>query len=204
MLRREDLLDVFDSIATKQANQDKPVLILVDEVNATLDGSNVYGAFLAPLEEGSYVRRGSAFNLKPCVWIFAGTDLDGASGKRGDKVEDFKSRMTMIAQFDYQSLAAKNRSDASLINAARLEQVYLGVSMIHQLYPDVRHVSRSILEVFYQLDPAEAPARTIRKLIRLLRNVQYSKIIEDNCQRWEGEVKLGPDRALIKLVFEGR
>jgi hypothetical protein len=200
MLHREDLLDLFDSIATKQANQDRPVLIFVDEVNALLDTSNVYGAFLAPLEEGSYVRRGSAFNLKPCVWIFAGTDLEGASGKKGDKVEDFKSRMTMIAQFDYESLS-KKREDATLIDDARLEQVYLGASLIRQLYPDVRLVSESVLKVFHKLDPAKAPARTIRKLIRLLRSVQYGKITEENCRPWEIPLSESP---LVELVFEGR
>jgi len=200
MLHREDLLDLFDSIATKQANQDRPVLVFVDEINALLESSNVYGAFLAPLEEGSYVRRGSAFNLKPCVWIFAGTDLEGASGKKGDKVEDFKSRMTMIAQFDYQSLA-KMRDDATLIDDARLEQVYLGAALIRQFYPDIRLVSKSILHVFHRLDPAQAPARTIRKLIRLLRSVQYGKLTEENCRAWEMNLPVGP---LVELSFEGR
>jgi hypothetical protein len=200
MLHRDDLLDLFDSVATKQANQDRPVLVFVDEVNALLDSSNVYGAFLAPLEEGSYVRRGSAFNLKPCVWLFAGTDLEGASGKKGDKVEDFKSRMTVIAQFDYQSLS-RRRDDATLIDDARLEQVYLGASLIRQLYPDVGLVSASVLEVFHKLDPAKTPARTIRKLIRLLRSVQYGKITEKNCGPWEMDL---PESALVLLNFEGR
>lgn len=200
MLHRDDLLDLFDSIATKQADQDRPVLIFVDEVNALLDSSNVYGAFLAPLEEGSYVRRGSAFNLKPCVWIFAGTDLEGASGNKGDKVEDFKSRMTVIAQFDYQSLSRK-RDDATLIDDARLEQVYLGASLIRQLYPDVSLVSESVLDVFHKLDPAKTPARAIRKLVRLLRSVQYGKITEENCRPWEMDLVESP---LVELSFKGR
>lgn len=200
MLHREALLDLFDSVATKQAEQDRPVLVFVDEVNALLDGSNVYGAFLAPLEEGAYVRRGSAFNLKPCVWLFAGTDLEGASGKKGDKVEDFKSRMTVIARFDYQSLSLR-RDDATLIDDARLEQVYLGASLIRQLYPDVGLVSESVLNVFHKLDPAKAPARTIRQLIRSLRSVQYGKITAENCRAWEMDL---PESDLVLLNFEGR
>lgn len=199
MLRREALLDLFDSVATKQANQDRPVLVFVDEVNALLDNANVYGAFLAPMEEGAYVRHGSAFNLKPCVWIFAGTGLEGASGRKADKVEDFESRTTMNAQFDYQSLL-KQRDNVSLLDEARLEQVYLGVSMIRQFYPDVSVVSLGLLDAFRNLDPAKAPARTIRKNVLLLRNVQYGKITEENCHDWE--IKVAADTPLVQLIFE--
>jgi hypothetical protein len=202
MVHREDLLDLFDSVATEQANQNKPVLIFVDEVNALLDGSNVYGAFLAPLEEGAYVRRGKAFNLQPCVWIFAGTGLDGVSGRLGDKVEDFKARMTMIAQFDFQGLLRQRNKNVSLSDDARREQVYLGASIIKRLYPDVDLVSCGVLERFHNLDPAQAPARTIRKLIMLMRNVQYGKVTERNCTAWENPPQ---DKSpLVRLAFGGR
>jgi len=197
MVQRSDLLNLFDSVATEQANHPKrPVLVFVDEINSVLAGNNVYGAFLAPLEEGAYVRQGNSFNLRPCVWIFAGTGLDSSS--EGEKGVDFKSRMTMIAEFDFASLK-RIRHDATLIDDARREQVYLGAFLIHQLYPDVTRVSRDILSVFYNLDPAEAPARIIRNLIMKVRDVQYGKITPRNCGTW-GMERLEAE-PLVELVF---
>jgi hypothetical protein len=107
MVQREELLDLFDMIAAKQAEQDSPVFVFVDEINASLGGSPVYGGFLAPLEAGKYMRRGRLCELKPCVWMFAGTlensGRDERNNKR-EKVEDFKSRLTIIEQVGYRSL----------------------------------------------------------------------------------------------------
>lgn len=199
MVARSDLLDLFDSVATEQANQRKPVLVFVDEVNALLAGSHVYGAFLAPLEEGSYVRHGKAFNLQPCVWLFAGTGFDSGHQPKAEKVEDFKARMTFIAEFDFATLKARSAEDAQLILDARREQVYLGAFLIRQLYPDVTHVSRDVLKRFYDLNPAQAPARIIRNLIMKLRNVQYGMITGKNCESWGPPI---PDNEpLVQLVF---
>ena len=60
--------------------------MFVDEINATLDGDDVYGAFLAPIEGGYYIRTGVKYKLRPCVWLFAGTGHGGK--KKGDKDED--------------------------------------------------------------------------------------------------------------------
>ncbi len=196
MVQRSDLLSLFDSVATEQANHPKQrVLVFVDEINAMLAGNNVYGAFLAPLEEGAYVRQGNSFNLRPCVWIFAGTGFDNTA--QGEKGADFKSRMTMTAEFDFASLKRK-RDDATLIDDARREQVYLGAFLVHQLFPDVTRISRSVLSVFHNLDPAEAPARIIRNRIMMLRNVQYGKITPQNCGAWG--IRLDED-PLVDLVF---
>ena len=62
MVNREELLDLFDMIATAQADKkNKGLVVFVDEINASLDGSPVYGAFLSPLEAGYYMRRGTKF-----------------------------------------------------------------------------------------------------------------------------------------------
>jgi hypothetical protein len=109
MIRRDDLLDMFDAIATEQANQpERRILVFVDEINAELERAPVFGSFLAPLEQGNYVRRGRVFSLKPCVWLFAGTGLDEDPGHRkSDKISDFSQRLTRRVSLDYRSLAAK-------------------------------------------------------------------------------------------------
>ena len=72
---RNDLIECFDAIVTSQAQEpNQAVLVFVDEINAKLDGQHVYDTFLAPLEEGIYVRAGKTFHIGPCLWIFAGTE----------------------------------------------------------------------------------------------------------------------------------
>jgi hypothetical protein len=205
MITRSDLLALFDNVATRQANTDRKVLVFVDEINALLEGSHVYGAFLAPLEEGFYMRHSQQFRLRPCVWVFAGTDLDRDQLEAAEKMSDFKSRMTLIERIDFASYAPvyKNRQ-AQLQTAARLEQVYLGATMIKDNYPDVREVSKSVLEQFRDLRPEEAPARTILKMATSLRNVAYGKVTEDNCEEWDvsGWDAISGGHELVSLVFE--
>jgi cytidylate kinase len=211
MLHRDDLLDVFNTVALRQENDKNPILVFVDEINAELDGSQVYGAFLAPLEEGIYVRRGMNLSLKPCVWIFAGTDMRADETKKKEKMSDFESRMDMIARIDFKSLTSEYKGEEGekqLRDEARLEQVYLGASMIKSFFPEVQEISVEILQKFHKLNPTKSPTRKIRRLASLLHNVQYGKVTVDNCDNWEGEgitwrektAEKKEDR-LVKLVF---
>lgn len=105
MLHRDELLDLFDMVATRQAESNDGLLVFVDEINATLDAAPVYGAFLSPLESGFYMRRGIKFNLKPCIWMFAGTrDENPAEAKPTEKLADFRSRLSLLQRIDYRSL----------------------------------------------------------------------------------------------------
>jgi len=186
MLNREDLLEIFDAIATQQANDDKDILVFVDEINATLAGTPVYGAFLSPLEEGFYVRKGRSFSLRPCAWIFAGTNLREGEVKKMDKLSDFESRMTMIERIDFGSLAEAYKKDSErLQREARLEQVYLGAVMIHHFFSDVTKISSAVLKQFGKLDPAESPARKIRGMAEALKDVQYGSVSRINCESWK-------------------
>jgi len=184
MIRRDELLDLFDTLATMQANEKGNILVFVDEINALVDRGHLYGAFLAPLEDGVYVRRGKIFSLKPCVWVFAGTRLDDDDLEAGEKLSDFKSRVTMIEEIDFKSLNSEKTDTERLQDEARLEQVYLGASMITKHFSDVQEVSKEILEWFHRQDPSKEPARKIRKYAASLRNVQYGKITRVNCESW--------------------
>jgi hypothetical protein len=171
-----------------QANEEQKILVFVDEINALLEGNHAYGPFLAPLEEGIYVRRGKFFSLRPCVWVFAGTRLESDQLDKGEKLSDFKSRMTIIERLDFASLKGRSEDTNRLQRQARLEQVYLGATMIRRSFTDVREVSLEILEKFYSMDPEAAPARKIRRLAAALRNVQYGRVSRDNCTVW-GEME---------------
>ncbi len=226
ILRRDELLDLFDKIATQQASGDQPVLVFVDEINAFLEGNFVYGSFLAPLEEGTYSRRGQIYSLKPCIWLFAATVGRTSPSEVPDKVSDFESRLTKIYRFDYQTLQEerkraqearegqvahvyvdtapvqlpyRDRKTSDLPHEARLEQVYLGAMMIHREYPDIDRVSKSVLKHFHDFPPETSPARQMRGEINALRNVQYGTITGAN---WEKPLleKRGDDE-LVRLVF---
>ncbi|HEU4870661.1 MAG TPA: ATP-binding protein [Pyrinomonadaceae bacterium] len=202
MIRRDELLDLFDTLATMQANEKNNTLVFVDEINALVDGGHLYGAFLAPLEDGVYVRRGKIFSLKPCVWVFAGTRLDEEDLEAGEKLSDFKSRVTMIEEIDYKSLSAKATDSERLSNEARLEQVYLGASMIGRHFSDVQQVSKEILQWFHRQDPSKEPARKIRKHAAALRNVQYGKITRINCDEdWGPWPDKEDGQQSVKLTF---
>lgn len=201
MLHRDDLLDLFDTVANLQAKKTNQILVFVDEINAELDRSHVYGAFLAPLEEGVYVRGGKSFSLKPCAWIFAGTKMPNR--EVAEKLSDFESRMTMIENIDYESLSREmgDEHKSQLDAEARLEQVYIGASMIRNYFSDVKYVSREILQLFHDLKPIETPARQILKLVTSLQNVQYGTITRDNFPDAESIKIWNNDRTLVKLVF---
>src|SRR6185503_8789893 len=181
---RDDLLDFFDTIGTKQIEKGENVLVFVDEINALLpDLGAAYSTFLSPLEEGTYVRRRHTFPLRPCVWVFAGTD-EKVNGRtdQGPKQQDFMDRLTIRENLSYEFLVNEERvhhgEDGTplLRAAAQLEQVYLGASMIHKYHPDVKHVSRYVLRCFQALDPARKPARMIRRLATLLTDVQDGEV----------------------------
>ncbi|HKV33750.1 MAG TPA: AAA family ATPase [Pyrinomonadaceae bacterium] len=205
MIRRDELLDLFDTLATMQANEQKNILVFVDEINALVDRGHLYGAFLAPLEDSVYVRRGKIFSLKPCVWVFAGTRLDDEDLEAGEKLSDFKSRVTMIEQIDHKSLNSDGTDTKLLGDEARLEQVYLGATMIGKHFSDVKEVSKEVLEWFHRQDPSKEPARKIRKHVASLRNVQYGKITRTNCDSWEQKERNWPGtpdgKRPVKLIF---
>ncbi|MFZ1005530.1 MAG: AAA family ATPase, partial [Candidatus Sulfotelmatobacter sp.] len=146
MIGKSDLLDCFDTIVTNQAqNREQSLLVFVDEINAKLDSQHVYDTFLAPLEEHVYVRAGKTFHIDPCVWVFAGTERPmsqkGAEHDKSDKASDFESRLTLPPV----DLKVGSASED------QVEKVYLGVSLLRKAFPDVRWVSKKVLQAFHSL-----------------------------------------------------
>ena len=99
------------------------------------------------------------------------------------KISDFEQRLTSTVKLDYRSLkddAKDDKTREDVRSKAKLEQVYLGATMIQQRYPDVNRVSRSMLQMFHDLGPSKSPARKIRKLVEELRNVQHGRVTMRN------------------------
>ena len=194
MLRREELFACFDSIVTAQAQErQKPVFVFFDEVNALLENQHVYDAFLAPLEDGYYLRNGRKFFIHPCIWLFAATPDAMESKaqakeaeKSQDKKGDFRSRLT-LGELNLTS-EPKLRSDytddqvgeqTSCQKAMKAENVYRAAAILQQMYPDVRNVSVAFLQWVYD-QPYRTTAREIRDLMGKLRRVRYGEVSCDN------------------------
>lgn len=187
MIHRDDLLDLFDRVANEQAKSNRLVLIYVDEINALLDGHPIYSAFLSPMEDHTYVRHEGAFSLQPCAWLFTGTVEDNQVINSTDKLPDFESRLTIKERMDYGFFRSQcNRIEDNpkeLEETARLEQVYLGASLINYRFPSVQQISEDVLKLFYDIEPDKAPARKIRQWVDSLENVTDNITLNNSKER---------------------
>jgi hypothetical protein len=198
MLSRRDILDCFDVIATTQfQHQGESVLVFVDEVDAPLDGNEVYDAFLAALERGIYIRGGHLFGLKPCAWVFAGTHDPAPDAVPPDrlspKASDFVSRLTLKPQ----RFAVKKEEE----KFARLEKVYLGVSQLRSEFPDVRRVSEKVLRSFHMVRP-DLSVRDLTYFVKSFADIQYGEVLSKHVPN-DYIKKLGIDKGTWEGSSEG-
>jgi len=196
MTRREDLLDLFDAIATRQQEHpSEKLLVFVDEIDGEIEDSNVYDAFLAPLEEGYYWRGTKKSSLRPSVWLFV-----GSGGKPGaNQVSDFKTRIGLDISLRMDDLRGWVPNEVITLGAqrqndphedAQLEQVYLIAAIIGAEFKDAQSVERRVLEHFSNAEPADTNSRTIRKWAEAHLRVANG-VVRD--------VKHSPDQDLVRI-----
>ena len=212
MLNRNDLLHCFDRIVTYQAQKpDSPLLVFIDEINAVLDRQHVYDAFLAPLQDGIYTRSGNSFNIEPCFWVFAGTEAPSdhkSEDAKSEKGSDFESRLT-LKKLDMRP----DETQPSDIESAQMEKVYVGVSSIRKVFPDVIFVSEKVLRAFRALRISTGP-RDIDRFVRKFEAVQYGRITSANLpadwfseyeipdyevKRWKNLAEKEDDGSLVRI-----
>ena len=191
LLSRADLLHCFDTIVTTQAQgANDPLLVFFDEINANLDGSHVYDTFLAPLEEGVYVRSGNRFHIQPCLWVFAGTQDPrhaeiGTNHDRSDKMSDFVSRLS-YQPFDLSKSQIVDAHDTTrkgeLGDLERLERIYVAIAALQAELGDVTQVSEGVFHVFAHLKDGMGP-RAIRQFVRRFQDVQRGRVTLGNLPR---------------------
>ena len=179
MLSRSDILDAFDTISTSQIqNGTREIMVFFDEINARLENHSVYDAFLAPLEEGFYIRGGKRFVIKPCVWLLAGTDFPGGGSNMphsaDDKASDLRSRLT-LGQFE---LNVKGED----FEMQRLERVYSCVSLLLSAYPDARRVSEKTIHAFGLL-PRKTTFREMVHFVAKFSNIKYGQVMSANAPK---------------------
>jgi hypothetical protein len=196
-----DVVDCFEQLISIQTHYpDKPLLVFMDEINAHLDGEPIYSTFLTPLEDGTFVHNGRTSTIRPCVWIFAGTQAPKVTSQKrtggvnqpqtAEKQSDFESRLT-LGRFDLSG--GKTAGEA-------LERVYLGVSLLKAEFPEVDRISEAVLRAFHIL-PASIKAREVKHFVRRFEDVQYGQVRARNVpggwpgdathaveERWKGRV----------------
>lgn len=201
MLSKTDILDCFDTVVTTQVqNREESILVFIDEINAKLQNEHVYDTFLAPIEEGVYVRGGKTFHIDPCVWVFAGTERSVKENDplrdKSTKASDFESRLT-IPPLDIKIDVTRE------MNELRTEKVYLGVTLLRSVFPDVRKVSGKVLEVFHGLRP-DLEVRELANFVKSFIDIQYGEVLARNVPTiWLEEHQSGIDIIDWKAREEG-
>jgi hypothetical protein len=169
-----DLYDCFDSIVTTSLQDPStPILVFIDEINSKLGNEAVYKSFLAPLEDSVYIKGGRSFRLPPCFWVFA--SAQGKDEIRGvEKGSDFISRLsngTVSLSFD--------DFDRPPTDEERMENVYFGVAMVLSVFPDVREISKEVLQFFAE-KLGKARMREIRHFVEKFHNVNMGRVTMKN------------------------
>ena len=168
-------MDCFDRISTTQAElKGQRLIIFFDELNTPLEREPAYGSFLAPLEEGVYVRRGKSFLIAPAFWLFASTEFS----EEDPKAPDFLSRLTQgVLSLCVPEVESEGEFE-------ELERVYLGAALLKKRFHEVESVSQDVLDLFRRL-PKELSLRKIAELARNFQNVRHRRVVSANIPwRW--------------------
>jgi len=174
----KDLVNCFDTICSVQNRTDKQLLIFFDEINCKIEGHHAMGLLLSPIWDGSFVKDGKLYKLKPAVWIFASTGLikELVDPNKGS---DFMSRINgpiieldslvttegsairsplkyfkkeLIEKPDLNPEANDNyKTIKSLKGPFRTEQVYLGVSLLNDIFGPISKIQGEVLELFHDI-----------------------------------------------------
>jgi hypothetical protein len=170
----DDLMGCFDTISSIQTQKpDKPLLIFWDEINAKVESEHVFSYFLGPIWNGVYRRGGQTFQLRPCVWIFASSKKISKEIKDSNKGSDFLSRING-PQLNI-SEAIKG-SDPGL---AKLERLYITVSLLKYHHPSLLLVSDKILRYLCDIIPNHG-IRSIDFVISKFQRFNHGKLDIDS------------------------
>lgn len=201
MIHREELLDVYDAVVNAISNShDRKLLVFIDEVNAKLDNHPVYDAFLAPLEDGYYIRNGIRHTIRPCIWIFA-TTSDQYASNPSDKLSDFTSRMSMDPIY----LNPKIRPDE--VDDNKMEIIYTALSLIRSMHRDFAVVTDSVLKLLscFNVNRSVREMRLfIKKNITVVRGYALIRVpgCKDYVKKFYNDNKHNLNRSSYKIVSE--
>lgn len=198
-----DLVDCFDTICSVQNRTDKRLLIFFDEINCEIEGHHAMGLLLSPIWDGSFVKEGKLFRLRPAVWIFASTGLIKEILSTPNKGSDFLSRINgpiieldslvtagstllrsplstfkkeLIENPDLNPEANETYKSISAIQGQfRTEQVYLGASILYEKHGPISKIQIAVLKLFHDILLVNG-IRSLEFFISKFHNIQYGAV----------------------------
>jgi DNA replication protein DnaC len=193
----DDLMACFDTISSIQTQKpDKSLMVFWDEINAPLGTHAVYSYFLGPIWNGVYRRGGQTFQLKPCIWIFAGTrEIEADNKSRGDadfsKGSDFMSRINgpIINLINYEKTINSQQYKQLQVTAQekglqQIEQMYMAVSIVKRHFPHVFYISKESLKCFRDIE-LKYGIRSLEFLILKMKDIKNGKLNKHNFPKFE-------------------
>ena len=92
--------------------------------------------------------------------------------KGDNKASDFLSRLTMVPQ---------NLASEGVGKLREVESVYVGVSLLQAIFPDVQRISETVLEIFKRL--AWYEPRELRHFVESFQHIRFSEVRFSNVPR---------------------
>ncbi len=206
MATTRDLIDCFDTICSFQNRTQEKVVIFMDEINCNIEGHPATGLFLSPIWDGSFIRDGKMYKLSPAVWIFASTETTGRLIKQR-KGSDFVSRLNgPIIELDKLCTKGgetitvsinelKNKLGANpnidvrmeqnyktimgLHGEFKTEQVYLGISLLNNLWGPISRIQKGVLMLFHDILPING-FRSLEFFVSKFQNIQRGDVALSN------------------------
>lgn len=202
-----DCFDTICSLQNR--NPKKMVLVLMDEVNCEIEGHSAMGLLLSPIWDGSFIREGKTYRLSPAVWIFASTepinDMIGANKgsdfisrlngpiieldslstndpkdahKLMQSIKHLKKTLIQNPEIDFDRDDDYRTFDKSE-GQFKTEQVYLGVSLLNNIWGPISQIQREVLKLFYYMLPING-FRSMEFFISNFKNIQRGIVVCSN------------------------
>ncbi len=172
----DDLMACFDTISSVQTQKpDEPLMVFWDEINAPLGSQAVYSYFLGPIWNGVYRRGGETFQLKPCIWIFAGTHEIESDNSDNNNVDNSKGS-DFMSRINGPVINLVNQGNGKL---KHLEQLYMAVSIVKRHFPHVFYISKEALKCFRDIK-LKYDIRSLEFIILKMRGIKNGKLYKKN------------------------
>ena len=219
MCDNRDLVDCFATIASVQSRTQKRTLVFIDEINAEVEGHTIMASLLSPVWDGTFVKDGHTFRLRPGVWIFASTspatkladkdkgsdflsrlngpfiDLD-APGHWSRAIEAAKGLISTMGTNNYDSFRDGIYKDSNYTSfkqfaddVQKTEQVYLIASLLNYRWGPIKWIEERVLILFRDLLPING-YRSLELFVDCFEGIERGKVIAGNVPRLEVYVEL--------------
>jgi hypothetical protein len=209
MANTNDLIDCFDTICAAQNMAENRFIIFMDEINCEIEGHEAMSLLLSPIWDGSFIRGGKRYQLKPSIWVFASTQpiRDLVKSVKGS---DFISRLNgPVIELD--RLATDNPRHGEMVpihlsnlrkklgenpdidiytdsdyitfrsfeGVFKTDQIYLGISLLNNLWGPISRIQQEVIDLFKDIVLING-IRSLEFFVSKFQFIQDGKIVSSN------------------------